>query len=68
MVKVAGFDCWYPCAPGIGENFGPIWNRVSTVCPHHPAYLFDGTQREWKREIDGNSLRCFYLVPLFVNK
>ena len=42
-VRTAGFDCWNPWAPGIGVNFGPIWNLVSTVCPHQPAYLFSSS-------------------------
>lgn len=39
IVRVAGFDCWKPCAPGIGENFGGMLKRVASSWPHHPANL-----------------------------
>jgi hypothetical protein len=47
VAKTLGFDCWKPCAPGIGEKDEAV-KRVEGSCPHHPANL--SVRKTFQRE------------------
>lgn len=71
VASTDGLDCWYPCAPGMAENWEGMTNRVEGSCPHHPAYLYNSKIRldqlgGWE-VLEGGSLLRLFIGPLFVD-